>query len=185
MSDLVYRAMQFAKARHGDQKRKYTDEPYWTHPVAVAGILEDLNAKDEVIAAAMLHDVLEDTPTSFEELDREFGHVVADLVMEVTNVSRFEDGNRAERKAKDKAHLAKSSFWGATIKLADLIDNTRTIVKHDPKFAVTYLQEKRELLRVLEHGHRFLLMYAADVLNISDVGIQYYVNPVRSMNRMK
>jgi hypothetical protein len=74
------------------------------------------------------------------------------LVEQLTDVSRPEDGNRAKRKAIDRAHTAKASPEAKTIKLADLIDNTRSIVELDPGFAKIYLVEKVLLLEVLQEG---------------------------------
>ena len=73
-------------------------------------------------------------------------------VLEVTDVSRPEDGKRAVRKAKDREHLAKSSPRGATIKLSDLIDNAIGIAENDKGFAPVYPRECEDLLPVLKHG---------------------------------
>jgi len=126
--------------------RKYTGEPYFNHCRAVARLVQDHTNDDDAVAAAFLHDVLEDTDVTHALLVSEFGPVIAQLVHEVTDQSKPEDGNREVRKAIDRAHLAKASPLGKAIKLADLIDNTGTIVAHDPKFAKAYLREKELLL---------------------------------------
>ena len=150
------------------QRRKYTDEPYYEHPFAVVDILEDWGIKDEdVLSAALLHDVIEDTRITYEFLLQLFGKRIAGLVLEVTDVSKPEDGNRTVRKRIDKKHLAQASAEGQTIKLADLIHNTRSIVKHDPGFARLYLREKEELLQVLTKGDPGLLEAAWAVLRES------------------
>lgn len=151
---LVARARAFAIAAHSacGQTRKYTGEPYWTHPMQVAYTLARAWLPRAVIAAGWLHDVVEDTAVTIDDIRREFGHEVATLVEEVTDVARPEDGNRATRVALNRAHVAKASYFGKTIKLADLIDNTRTITAADPKFAGVYMREKRELLDVLTHS---------------------------------
>lgn len=74
-----------------------------------------------------------------------------------------EDGNRKTRKEIDKNHLAKASELGQTIKLADLISNTSTITKYDPKFAKTYMQEKKELLEVLTKGNKGLYKRCVEI----------------------
>jgi (p)ppGpp synthase/HD superfamily hydrolase len=102
-----------------------------------------------VVAAAVMHDVVEDTPVGEAELRKEFPKLVVDLVMEVTNKSKPSDGNRAVRKEIDRQHLASASWWGKAIKLADLIDNTASIIEHDPSFAKVYLPEKVKLLEVM------------------------------------
>jgi (p)ppGpp synthase/HD superfamily hydrolase len=151
---LEERARAFATAAHErvGQKRKYTGEPYITHPAAVVELVSSVPHDEPMVAAAWLHDTLEDTGVSLEELRAAFGDQVADLVVELTDVSRPEDGNRAQRKAKDLAHTATTSPRAKTIKLADLIDNVRSINERDPAFAVVYLAEKRALLEVLREG---------------------------------
>jgi (p)ppGpp synthase/HD superfamily hydrolase len=85
-----------------------------------------------------------------------FGGEVANLVEMLTDVSKPSDGNRKIRKAIDCEHTAKASPQAKTIKLADLIDNTKTIVAFDPEFAKIYLAEKRLLLDVLVDGDKTL-----------------------------
>lgn len=164
MTDLPTLALGFAQCAHRKQKRKYTGEPYANHCRNVAGIVAEFTSDQAVIAAAALHDVLEDTEVTPAELRDVFGERVALLVIEVTNVSRLEDGNRAVRKRLDLEHLARSSADGATIKLADLIDNTSSIVKHDKDFARAYLREKEALLKVLRHGNAELWKRAYETL---------------------
>ena len=160
------RALIFANHWHKGQKRKYTNEPYITHPLSVAQILEDHKvATVEVTCAALLHDVLEDTECTKEEIETSFGHRVAKLVLEVTDVSKPEDGNRAKRKELDRQHLAKASIDGKNIKLADLIHNTQSIVDNDLDFAVVYLREKEKLLEVLKDGGPSLVAKAMEMMD--------------------
>ena len=81
-----------------------------------------------------------------------FGIDIATMVNWLTDVSRPEDGNRARRKAIDREHTARAPAEVQTIKLADLISNSRSIMQHDPEFARVYLEEKRLLLEVLTRG---------------------------------
>jgi len=90
-------------------------------------------------------------------MERTFGVDVATLVAALTDISRPNDGDRKIRKAIDRNHLAGASARAQTIKLADLIDNSRSIVERDPDFAKVYLAEKRELLAVLTEGDETLL----------------------------
>jgi (p)ppGpp synthase/HD superfamily hydrolase len=147
-------AKDFATRAHAgvNQRRKYTDEPYISHPAAVVELVRSVPHTYAMICAAWLHDTVEDTPVTLAEVELEFGPVVAMLVEQLTDVSRPEDGNRAKRKAIDRAHTAKASPEAKTIKLADLIDNTRSIVELDPGFAKIYLVEKVLLLEVLQEG---------------------------------
>lgn len=151
MIDGVLRyARVFAIAAHAGQVRKYTGEPYWHHCREVAGLIEEHTPDGLLAAAGWLHDVLEDTKATEADLMAAFGsELLVRWVKEVTDVSRPEDGNRAARKAIDRLHLAEASPGGKTIKLADLISNTRSIVQHDPHFARVYLAEKEALLPVL------------------------------------
>src|SRR6186997_1818080 len=105
--DLVEHARQFATAAHRGvgQLRKYTGQPYEEHLRRVAAIVEGFTDDREMIAAAWLHDVVEDTPATIEDIGREFGPGVRDLVDALTDVSLPHDGNRAVRKAMDRAHL--------------------------------------------------------------------------------
>jgi len=148
------RARVFATAAHAavGQLRKYTFEPYIVHPAEVAGIVEEAGGTPAMIAAAWLHDTVEDTGVTIELIRSEFGTEVAELVGWLTDVSRPEQGNRAVRKAIDRAHTAAAPAEAQTIKLADLIANTRSIVAHDPEFARVYLAEKRQLLEVMTKG---------------------------------
>jgi (p)ppGpp synthase/HD superfamily hydrolase len=111
-----------------------------------------IGGTESQVAAAWLHDVVEDTGVTIEVIRAEFGDEIATLVGWLTDVSRPEQGNRAVRKAIDRAHTAAAPGAAQTVKLADLISNTRSIVAHDAKFAETYLSEKRELLKVMTKG---------------------------------
>ena len=166
--NIEERARVFATAAHAavGQLRKYTHEPYWVHPAEVVSIVQTVPHTPAMVAAAWLHDVVEDTGVTIETVRAEFGAEVADLVSWLTDVSRPEDGNRAHRKALDRAHTAAAPAEAQTIKLADLISNTRSIMAHDPKFAVTYLEEKRALLAVMTRGDAGLHARASELVNI-------------------
>jgi (p)ppGpp synthase/HD superfamily hydrolase len=143
----ILAAAEFAVRAHAKQPRKYTGEPYAVHPLAVARLVTGAGASADAIVAALLHDVLEDCPqVKPSEIEKRFGAPVMHLVMEVTEVSHPDDGNRAVRKALDAEHYAKASPEGQTIKVADMIDNMRTIVMSDPTFAKLFMLEKRDLL---------------------------------------
>jgi len=166
--EIVERARIFATAAHSAvaQLRKYTMEPYIVHPREVADIVATVDHTPEMLAAAWLHDVVEDTGVTNEVIRAEFGHKVAELVGWLTDVSRPEQGNRATRKAIDRAHTAAAPAEAQTIKLADLISNTRSIVEYDAKFARTYLEEKRLLLEVMTRGDRVLWQHASVITRV-------------------
>jgi (p)ppGpp synthase/HD superfamily hydrolase len=161
---LEDRARTFATAAHAAvaQLRKYTNEPYIVHPAEVVSILKTRPHDPEMVAAAWLHDVVEDTGVSIEVIRAEFGSKVSDLVGWLTDVSRPEQGNRATRKAIDRAHTASAPAEAQTIKLCDLISNTRSIVEHDPEFARVYLAEKRLLLEVMTKADPELMRRARE-----------------------
>lgn len=161
--DIVRKAQVFAMAAHAavGQKRKYTNEPYIVHPAEVAAIVASVpGSTPDMVAAAWLHDVIEDTGCTFTDVHMAFGIDIATIVDWLTDVSRPEDGNRAARKAIDRAHTAEAPAEAQTIKLADLISNSRSIVQHDPTFAKVYLEEKRMLLEVMTKGDPSLMAEA-------------------------
>ena len=157
--DVVHKAQVYAMAAHAavGQKRKYTGEPYIVHPGEVASIVASVpGSTPDMVAAAWLHDVIEDTGCTFTDIHVAFGIDIATLVGWLTDVSKPEDGNRATRKAIDREHTAQAPAEAQTIKLADLISNSKSIMQYDPDFAVTYLAEKKLLLEVLTKGDRGL-----------------------------
>lgn len=167
---IIEKALIFAVNAHNavGQRRKYTNEPYFLHSVAVARIVSKVPHTDEMLAAALLHDTVEDTNVTLIDIERNFGNKVASLVECLTDVSKLEDGNRKIRKAIDREHTARASAQAKTIKLADLIENTHSIVAHDSDFAKVYLAEKALLLEVLRDGDATLWAMAADQLTITD-----------------
>lgn len=163
---LAYRAMQFAREVHKYQRRKYTGNPYTDHLAEVAGIVATVvdgfgafQIQAAAIAVAWLHDCVEDQGISLQTIEDQFGSLVA---IGVSGLSDLETGNRAERKEASRARLAACSGWIQTIKVADIISNTSSIIKHDPKFARGYLEEKRLLLDVLTKADPRLVAIARD-----------------------
>ena len=154
------KAMNFARAAHAGHVRKYTGAPYADHLAEVAGIVATVapfGSMRLMVSVAWLHDCVEDVGVTLDEIKREFGPEVA---QGVAGLSDLETGNRVERKAASRARLAACDGWIQTIKVADLISNTSSIVKHDPKFAETYLAEKRLLLDVLTRADPQLVAIA-------------------------
>jgi (p)ppGpp synthase/HD superfamily hydrolase len=153
-NEQVARAILFAAHAHEGQIRKYTGEPYINHPISVANTLSKFTKDVNLITAAILHDTVEDTDASPYDIWRNFGGDVEYLVAGVTDPEI--EGNRKTRKAAAKDHLAQGCSRIKTLKLADLVDNTVSIVQHDKNFAKTYLAEKRELMTVLVGGNDHL-----------------------------
>ena|SRR5688572_7591664 len=145
-------AINFASHAHAGQKRKYNGEPYMHHPMAVLGLLLSRvpHATEDMLVAAVLHDVLEDTGVSFGGIEDTFGTDVADLVYQLTEPKL--EGNRAFRKEREAQRLATISPEAQTIKYADIICNLIDIDKHDPKFAPVYKYEKQRALMLMADG---------------------------------
>jgi len=162
--DVIHRAELFAQNAHKEHKRKYTGDPYYVHLDEVRNIVKSAGGTIEMQAAALLHDTIEDTEITEEDIRNEFGPVIAKLVVELTDVSKPEDGNRATRKAIDRDKLAGVSAQAQTIKYADLISNGKDIAQNDPKFAKVYHKEKAELLKVMTRGNASLRQQAYDIL---------------------
>ncbi|CAN5373572.1 bifunctional (p)ppGpp synthetase/guanosine-3',5'-bis(diphosphate) 3'-pyrophosphohydrolase [soil metagenome] len=126
---LINRAYVFSVAKHGSQKRASGD-PYFSHPIEVAGILTDLLLDDKTIVTALLHDTLEDTITTPAEIERLFGAEVLRLVDGVTKLSKIEAQTESERAAENlrKFLLAMSDdIRVLLVKLADRLHNMRTL----------------------------------------------------------
>ena len=163
---LVQQARLFATAAHAaiGQKRKYTGEDYIVHPAEVAELVTQAGGSTAMIQAAWLHDVVEDTSVTIETIRAVFGEEVAMLVDGLTDKSKPEDGPRAIRKMIDRARLAAACGDVQTIKLADLVSNTKSIVEHDAKFAAVYLDEKAMMLNVMRDGNTWLWNKANNIL---------------------
>ncbi|MBN8800115.1 MAG: bifunctional (p)ppGpp synthetase/guanosine-3',5'-bis(diphosphate) 3'-pyrophosphohydrolase, partial [Stenotrophomonas acidaminiphila] len=126
---MLRRAWEVGAAAHAGQTRK-SGEPYITHPVAVAGILAELGLDVEALVAAILHDTIEDTPLTHDELAGQFGQTVAELVEGVTKLDklRFRDRQEAAAESFRKMLLAMSrDLRVIMIKLADRLHNMRTL----------------------------------------------------------
>jgi (p)ppGpp synthase/HD superfamily hydrolase len=165
---LVKRAAALAEFAHQvlmDHRRKYDNTPYFNHPAAVAQMVREFGGSDAMIAAAYLHDTLEDTPLDprlIFNLD-DTGEVL-DLVIELTDVSRPEDGNRFTRKAIDRVHTAQASKDAQNIKMCDLIHNAHNIQEFDPSFAKVYRDEMRLLLPMMEKANSSLRKQLEEIL---------------------
>lgn len=160
-------AMYFAIGAHEaiQQKRKYTNRPYYEHPISVARLVKKHGGTEGMVCAAFNHDNFEDVGHHMRETVLElFGENVVTLIDGLTDVSKPEDGNRAVRKAIDRAHTAEQSAECKTIKLCDLIDNAGSILQYDKDFAKVYIKEKELLLEVLKEGDKYLWDVANDIV---------------------
>lgn len=148
-------AMMFAIEAHGDQKRKYTNLPYYVHLQEVTNKLLEYTSDEDVLTAALLHDTLEDTDVTFDEIKDKFGLKVANIVQELTDEyvkDKYPDLNRKERKRLELERLSKVSDDAKLIKAADRLNNIQDIAENDPKFAVKYLQESSNLAQGINNN---------------------------------
>jgi guanosine-3',5'-bis(diphosphate) 3'-pyrophosphohydrolase len=156
---IAFEAMVFARLVHAAQRRKYTNNPYADHLAEVAGIVSTVTQDPEHIAVAWLHDCVEDQGILLADIEARFGLRVA---IGVSGLSDIEVGNRSTRKELSRQRLSMCAGWIQTIKCADLISNTSSIVEHDPKFAAVYLEEKRLLLDELTRADSRLHRIASE-----------------------
>tara|TARA_B110001454_G_scaffold146398_1_gene135909 strand:- start:1667 stop:2173 length:507 start_codon:yes stop_codon:yes gene_type:complete len=131
----------FANVAHKGQLRKYTGEDYIVHPMAVLRMVEKHGGDEVQQAAALLHDVVEDTSYTLADINANFGHDVATMVKWLTDTSKPSDGNRAIRKEIDRKRLADAPAEAQFVKLADMIDNSKTIFTLDKSFAPLFKKE--------------------------------------------
>jgi (p)ppGpp synthase/HD superfamily hydrolase len=172
---LLNVVLRFARDSHGDQKRKYSDEPYISHPIRVMQNCSQYTESPAVLSAALLHDVLEDTAVNKDQLmtflenkmDSETANSTFKLVEELTDVftkSSYPQINRKQRKTMEAERLANISPNAQTIKYADIIDNLDVAV-HDPDFARVFLKEALRLLKNMDKGNVILRQEALTKLS--------------------
>lgn len=150
-TDLICRAFNFAYKLHEGQYRK-SGVPYIAHPIAVAGLLRDLGGDSVTIAAGFLHDVVEDTEVTPEEIEERFGTQVRQLVEGVTKLSKFNFSSKTERQAENFRRMfiaMATDIRVIVVKLADRLHNMRTLEHLDPKKQKRISLETREIFAPL------------------------------------
>jgi guanosine-3',5'-bis(diphosphate) 3'-pyrophosphohydrolase len=176
--------LQFIKEQHEGQLRKYSLEPYWMHPYEVSTIVNKYEKTPCAIEIALCHDLLEDTKCTPSQLSNFLAHNeysiseainITSGTIELTDKYTKEthpELNRRERKKAEAIRMGKISSLAQTVKYADLIHNTQSIIKYDKNFAKTYLNEKKELLNEMRNGNIdllilccYTLLYAFNELN--------------------
>lgn len=174
--DILEQVKQFAEKAHGDQQRKFEPEPYIVHLVRVMKLTKEYTQDIPVLAAALLHDVLEDTPVSSGQINDFLIPLMGEkdtrrtlkLVTELTDVyvkDNYPQWNRRKRKQKEAQRLGQVSSAGQTIKYADIIDNSTTIAKAEDNFVKVYLTECRALLKEMKNGNPQLYERAIDTVD--------------------
>jgi guanosine-3',5'-bis(diphosphate) 3'-pyrophosphohydrolase len=175
MEKILEQVKSFAEKAHGAQRRKYKDEPYIMHLVRVMGLIKKYSSSLPVLAAALLHDVLEDTPVRKNELHDFLKTIMSPpdadrtikLVVDLTDIytkANYPNWNRRRRREKEASRLAHTSAESQTIKYADIIDNSLDIVNADPDFAAVFLRECKMLLKKIQNGNPSLRQQAIDTV---------------------
>lgn len=144
------RALYFATVAHTGQVRFKVNEsdediPYITHPIAVSKLVSKHGGSDEMVVAAILHDVVEDTDVTSDDIFELFGEEVGDMVYDLTDeftTEAYPDLNRKARKDLERLRMKHISPEAKIIKLCDFIHNTGSIL-NDKNFSVIYLKEKK------------------------------------------
>lgn len=151
----------------------YGGRPYSSHTQAVARRVAAHIDDPEVVAAAHLHDTIEDTGATREGLAERFSPRTAQLVDEVsTPESSGPRPRRAERAAAEATRLAAVSCDGKSIKCADVAENMQDIVASNPSFARVYVPEKRALLPALAGAHPMLLKEATEAVELAELALK-------------
>jgi (p)ppGpp synthase/HD superfamily hydrolase len=163
-AEVIEAVIKFTDIAHGEQLRKYTKERYIVHPVRVMQTCQQYSHDPAVLSAALLHDVLEDTPVTSEAI-REFlsTQLTEDettralrYVIELTDIyvrTAYPKMKRRTRKEKEADRLGAVSPEAQTIKYADIMDNATNIVLHDRNFGYVYLKEAQLILEKMKDGH--------------------------------
>ena len=145
----IQHARMWAGMKHKGQHRKYTGEPYFEHPLAVSELVREQGLSEKAIIAAILHDVVEDTDATLEEVWELFGEEVAEYVWYLTKPPEFV-GNRSIRKEHDRNRLAIAPEEVKFIKFYDVVHNAGSIKEHDPKFYESWRHEMQLLFLAMD-----------------------------------
>ena len=150
---LIDRAVEYASNKHKDQKRK-DGSPYIIHPLAVAEIVAEMGLDLDAVLGALLHDCIEDTDASHEEIEHLFGQTVAELVEGVTKLTRanFSSTEQAQMENLRKMFMAMSKdIRVVLIKIADRLHNMRTMQYQSPAKQILKCRETMDIYAPLAH----------------------------------
>lgn len=178
MEETLAKIIEFGDNAHGEQRRKYCDDRYMVHPIRVMRICQKYTDDISILAAALLHDVLEDTPVTENEIvsflkslfDEKIAAKALQHIIDLTDVytkQAYPKMNRRARKAKEVERLSKIQPESQTVKYADIIDNSDEIVDHDPDFARVFLTECRVILQNMKSGNAELRAIAVQTVENS------------------
>ena len=168
LTDQQTTLFEFVKNYHGDQQRKYTGAPYWTHLLSVATTASEYSSGCMEVEIALCHDLIEDTAATYNALSEKLEALqytetqiayILEGVEDLTDVYTHEDYpelNRQQRKALEAERLIKTSAQSQTVKYADVIDNANSVGVHDTGFAKVYIGEVARYLYKLDKGNKEL-----------------------------
>lgn len=165
-------ALEFADQRHAGQRRQVDDAPFVMHPQEVAGLLHDAGYQDEVVAAGVLHDVIEDTSANRSDLEDRFGPEVARLVAAVTDDPSIEDA--AERKAALRLQVAEAGEDAAVVFAADKVSKARELrlmgsrgpLEPEALMKLDHYRESLDMLEQLIPGHDLVAQLRSELERI-------------------
>ncbi|MDO5509269.1 MAG: HD domain-containing protein [Weeksellaceae bacterium] len=175
-TEILEKVTDFGDKAHGNQLRKYAPDRYMVHPVRVMQKRRTVSDDITVLTAALLHDVIEDTPVNRQEIENylstlispELARKATELVVDLSDVyvkESYPSLNRRQRKTKELERLKEIHPDAQTIKYADILDNTQEIVVKNPAFARVYLREVKEVLQNLTQGNSELHKEALEAVN--------------------
>jgi (p)ppGpp synthase/HD superfamily hydrolase len=163
LTERQQQLFEFIKEKHRGQKRKYSDEPYYTHLLRVAEMVSQYSCTFNEVEIALCHDVIEDTDCTLPLLAQKLKEIgyndtqyllkgVKDLT-DVYTKKAFPQLNRKERKLLESKRLKSIAPYAQTVKYADIIDNTNSIAEEAPDFARVYLKEIEAYIGNLKNGN--------------------------------
>lgn len=169
MESIIEAVKTFTDNAHGEQKRRYSEERYIVHPVRVMELCRKHTDDVTTLAAALMHDVLEDTPVTEEEMLSFLNTIMAEteaqrtlsLVIDLTDVyikADYPEMNRKKRKVMEADRLSKIAPDAQTIKYADIIDNAWDFAVNDKDFAVVFAGECLRVLQKMDKGNPALYL---------------------------
>lgn len=187
MNERQKTLFEFVSASHGDQKRKYTGDPYTNHLLAVAEMASAYSKDPLAYEKGLCHDLFEDTDVTEDQLYialKKIGYSVqeageiCECVKDLTDVytkENFPARNRHERKLAEAQRLGTIAPNSQTVKYADLINNTESIVEHDPDFSKTYLEEKLQTIDYMRGGNIHLFVKCCHTLHEAANKLNYHI----------
>lgn len=172
--EIIEKAKEFATKKHKGQMRKFTGAPYIDHPAAVAALVDKYGGNPEMVAAAWLHDVVEDCGVKIIKIKDKFGPNVAKYVQELTIPPSVDKGDKKTEHIAKK--LTKMSDEGLTIKLCDRLNNVSDFESAHPNFVSRYTPKTKYILDTLEASGRPLDRYQKMIVDEIRKAIEPYDN---------